>query len=249
MRLPWTQLTEDGDRRARSFGHLIGVGPDAGVGFVTRLWRAALDLAPAGDFSGRFEDPAVLVAHAGGNPHGCTAEPPRVVIELQRVGLVATHPFLRVRGLDRYEATWRKNNKLPKSGGRPAETGGKPAPKTETETEKKNNNLVLMEVESTPAARAIFEHWRQATGKAKATLDRKRRDLIDRRLAEGHLPEDLKAAIDGYVRSPWHQGQNDRKRKYLGLELMLRDAEHIEAGLDLLMQAKVVNPQSESLSL
>lgn len=249
MRLPWIQLTEDGDRRARSFGQLIGIGPDAGVGFVSRLWRAALDLAPPGDFSGRFKDPAVLVAHAGGFPPGCPAEPPRVVKELQRVGLVATHPSLRVRGLDRYEPTWRKNNKLPKSGGHPAETGGKPARKTETETEteKNNNNLVLVAVEATPPAREVFEHWRKATGKVRAILDTKRRDLIDRRLAEGNTVEDLKASIEGYVKSPFHNGENDKRKKYLSLELMLRDAAHIEAGLDLLMESNAAAPQSESL--
>lgn len=67
-------------------------------------------------------------------------------------------------------------------------------------------------------------------------LDGKRRDLIDRRLGEGHRVEDLKAAIDGYSKSPWHLGQNPDGKKYLKLELMLRDAAHIEAGLDLLME-------------
>ena len=93
----------------------------------------------------------------------------------------------------------------------------------------------------------VFEHYRKATGKTRAVLDKKRRELIDRRLAEGHSLEDIKAAIDGYAKSPWHNGENDRKRKFLGLDLMLRDAAHIEAGLDLLMQTNAMAPQSESL--
>ncbi len=110
-------------------------------------------------------------------------------------------------------------------------------------------SLTLVVVEATPPARAVFEHWRQATGKAKATLDAKRRDLIDRRLAEGHSADDLKASIDGYARSPFHNGQNDKRKKYLSLELMLRDAAHIEAGLDLLMEANAGGAPTESLSL
>jgi uncharacterized phage protein (TIGR02220 family) len=109
--------------------------------------------------------------------------------------------------------------------------------------------LVLVEVQSTPPAREVFEHWRKAVGKAKSVLDAKRRDLIDRRLAEGNSVEDLKAAIDGYARSPWHNGENDRHRKFLGLELMLRDAAHIEAGLDLLMQHQAATPAVESKAL
>jgi hypothetical protein len=171
MRLPWIQLTEDGDRRARSFGQLVGIGADAGVGFVGRLWRAALDLAPPGDFSGRFEDPAVLVAHAGGFPPGFPAEPARVVTELQRVGLVATTPFLRVRGLDRYEPTWRKNNKLPKSGSHPAETGGKPARKTETETEKKEDaGAPAAKTPRKPSAAQELFAWLNATRATKTPL-------------------------------------------------------------------------------
>lgn len=251
MRLPWIQLTEDGERRARSFGQLVGVGADAGVGFVSRLWRAALDLAPPGDFSGRFEDAALLVAHAGGSPPGCRTDAAGVVMELQRVGLVATTPSLRVRGLDRYASTWKKNNKHLNSGGTPAASEADAKRKTETETEKKTTtdlSLALVEAPKTDHAADVFEHWKQATGKDRSVLDSKRRDLIERRLAEGHSIEDLKAAIDGYARSPWHRGENDRKRPFLGLDLMLRDAAHIEAGLDLLMQHNAITPPSESAS-
>lgn len=132
MRLPWQQMTFDGKRRAKSFGLLLGIGGHAGVGFVSDLWEAALDLSPDGDFSGAFGDPGVLVAHAGGNPRGCSAEPARVVELLQRVGLVATLPTLRVRGLDRYRAAWLKNRKNKTTR---AEPDANPTPKTETETE------------------------------------------------------------------------------------------------------------------
>lgn len=117
-------------------GTLLGIGPLAGVGFVTDLWEAALELSPEGDFSGCILDPGVLVAAAGGIPPGTSADPGGVVSILQRVGLISTLPELRVRGLDRYQATWRKNRKLgtlpPGSRG---ETGGKPARKTESKTE------------------------------------------------------------------------------------------------------------------
>lgn len=84
-----------------------------------------------------------------------------------------------------------------------------------------------------PADR-IFEHWRTRTKKPRAKLDKKRERLIDLRLAEGHSEQDLMQSIDGYAKSPFHNGDNDRKQKFLGLELILRDTAHVEAGLELL---------------
>jgi hypothetical protein len=113
-------------------GVLMGVGEHAGVGFVSAIWATALELAPDGDFSGAVGDAGVLVSGAGGIPPGCSADAGGVVLILQRVGLVATVPTLRVRGLDRYAAAWRKNRK---SRGHPSGPAEKTPPKTETKTE------------------------------------------------------------------------------------------------------------------
>lgn len=78
----------------------------------------------------------------------------------------------------------------------------------------------------------VFAHWQRATGQQRAKLDPKRRALIARTL-KGRTVADLTRAVDGYASSPWHRGENDRGTKYLGLELILRDAAHIEAGWDL----------------
>jgi hypothetical protein len=96
----------------------------------------------------------------------------------------------------------------------------------------------------------VFEHWKRATKKPRSQLDPKRRRLIELRLAEGHTREDLCAAIDGYARSPWHNGENDRHKKYLGIGLMLRDSEHVESGQELSTQFEAVaQPQTRSLAL
>ena len=42
---------------------------------------------------------------------------------------------------------------------------------------------------------------------------------------------DLCQSISGYKNSPHHQGQNDRATVYDAIELILRDAKHIDAGL------------------
>jgi cellulase/cellobiase CelA1 len=63
-----------------------------------------------------------------------------------------------------------------------------------------------------------------------AKLDAKRRKLI-RDALKAYPEADLCQAISGYKNSPHHMGQNDRSTVYDAIELLLRDAKHIDAGL------------------
>lgn len=75
----------------------------------------------------------------------------------------------------------------------------------------------------------VFEHWQKTHGHPKAKLDPKRRKIITLALRE-FSPEELCRAIDGYKKSAWHQGKNERKEVFDDIELMLRDAKHVENG-------------------
>ena len=70
--------------------------------------------------------------------------------------------------------------------------------------------------------RPIFEHWQKVMNHPRAKLDDKRRRKIKSALAN-YSAQDVIKAIDGCKSSSWHQenGVDD-------LELVLRDAEHIE---------------------
>lgn len=76
----------------------------------------------------------------------------------------------------------------------------------------------------------VFNHWKQVHGKTRAVLDGKRRKLITARLRD-YSEADLCQAISGYKNSPHHQGANDRDTVYDNIDLMLRDAGHVDAGL------------------
>lgn len=76
----------------------------------------------------------------------------------------------------------------------------------------------------------VFEHWRTVHGHPQAKLDAKRRKLI-RDALKGYSEADVCQSISGYKNSPHHQGQNDRATVYDAIELLLRDAKHIDAGL------------------
>lgn len=82
--------------------------------------------------------------------------------------------------------------------------------------------------------RLVFDAWVTATGRdaARTKLTDKRRRLIRKALADYSL-EDLVAAVRGWKHSPHHRGENDRDTVYNDLELLLRDAQHIEKFRDL----------------
>lgn len=80
----------------------------------------------------------------------------------------------------------------------------------------------------TPAKR-VFEHWRERTGRTSRTaFDGKRRRAVEARLADGYTPDDLCLAVDGCLVTPHNQGQNERGEKYDDLELICRDAAHVD---------------------
>jgi hypothetical protein len=64
----------------------------------------------------------------------------------------------------------------------------------------------------------------------RSQLDEKRRKVI-RHALKRYSEADLCMAISGYLNSPHHMGENDRNAVYDDIELLLRDAKHIDAGL------------------
>lgn len=83
------------------------------------------------------------------------------------------------------------------------------------------------------AARRIFEHWRRTLNHPKAIPDKKRLGLIADRIKQGYSEDDLKRAINGVLASPHHMGKNDSQTIYDGVELIFRDAAHVDKFLGL----------------
>lgn len=77
----------------------------------------------------------------------------------------------------------------------------------------------------------VFDRWKEIHGHPKAKLDSKRRKLV-RDALMNYSADDLCEAIHGYKLSPYHQGDNQNGTKYDAIELILRDAQHIDAGLE-----------------
>ncbi|SPA17218.1 hypothetical protein [Cupriavidus taiwanensis] len=75
---------------------------------------------------------------------------------------------------------------------------------------------------------AVFEHWRQAMHSPRSRLDDRRRKVIRNALTLGYSVRQLCDAIDGCASSAWHMGRNDRGVAFNGIDLILRDAEHVD---------------------
>ncbi len=76
-------------------------------------------------------------------------------------------------------------------------------------------------------AKSIFEFWQKTLNHPKAAFDDKRRALVRKQLKH-YQPDDLKKAIYGCSVTPHNMGDNDRGEKYDSIELILRDAAHID---------------------
>lgn len=74
----------------------------------------------------------------------------------------------------------------------------------------------------------IFEMWKVRTGHSRAKLDDKRRSKIRQRLCDGYTEKDLLDAIEGCALSPFHCGKNDMSTVYNDIELICRDAKHVD---------------------
>jgi hypothetical protein len=108
----------------------------------------------------------------------------------------------------------------------PSETVSKPEAVAVTVTELQDMSVkpdVMID-----QIREIFGHWQAVMESPKSMLDSKREALIRKALKLGYCPDDLKAAVDGCRRTPYNMGLNDRNTKYNGIDLIFRDADHID---------------------
>jgi hypothetical protein len=118
----------------------------------------------------------------------------------------------------------------------------------EVEGEGKEKPLVAeMATADSPAAapevRKVFEAWCASTGKSttRTKLDPKRTKLIKAALKNYPL-DDVLDAVRGWENSPFHRGENEHRRPYNDLDLILRDAKHIEEHRDYARQPDTTEP-------
>lgn len=82
--------------------------------------------------------------------------------------------------------------------------------------------------------RAMFDLWVTLYRNAKRppVLDARRRSRIRKAIAD-YGADTVEAAIKGLGQSEWHMGRNPQRKKYDDIELILRDAKHVEMFADM----------------
>ena len=103
-----------------------------------------------------------------------------------------------------------------------------------TERHKSSNESSIQSTKKTLAeqARRVFDYWQKQTGKTQSKFDTKRESRITSRLREGFSVEKLTGVVDKAVAEPFHRGDNDRGKVYLGIQTIFRDAEKVESWFD-----------------
>jgi hypothetical protein len=74
----------------------------------------------------------------------------------------------------------------------------------------------------------VVDFYKTHLNHPRTVLTDERRKLVARRLRE-YSPDDLCAAIRGCKMSAFHQGENDRATIYDSMELIFKDAQHVES--------------------
>lgn len=83
------------------------------------------------------------------------------------------------------------------------------------------------------SVKLVFSHWQAEHHHPNSKLDDKRRKRIKARLAEGFTADDLCRAISGAKGDSWLMGKNPSKKRYDGIDTLLRDAAQVERLRDL----------------
>lgn len=101
----------------------------------------------------------------------------------------------------------------------------------------------IVELKPDESVQTIFDYWRKMMQSPGSVLDKKRVKFISDAL-KNYSPADVCKAIRGCSKSPHNMGDNQQKTKYNGLNLILRDAEHIDRFIAL--DAGNARPASET---
>ena len=88
----------------------------------------------------------------------------------------------------------------------------------------------------------VFAYWQKVMDSPRSQLDDKRRKAIKGAL-KLYEPRQVCEAILGCSRSAWHMGANDRHRKFNDLDLILRDAKHIDDFMEMASK-RTTGPES-----
>jgi uncharacterized protein YdaU (DUF1376 family) len=143
----------------------------------------------------------------------------------------------RIDQRKRAETRWTKGNPVS-----PSKNSGNASVSVSVSVSEESKLLSCQAPAPSGPVERVFAFWASKMRHDGATLDAKRRATI-RKALKLRGEEDLCRAVTGYSLDKWHMGENDRGKRHDSLELIFRDAEHIERGLGFFREhADVIAP-------
>lgn len=202
------------------------------IGALMKIWSYADTHIRADDtLDLTFDDIDDLVGlpgFAAGMPSDWLVKRDEQCVELpgfqEHNGTVAKKRDLATKRQQRHRASQKEEDVTPERDSRNA--GALPDQTRPDQTKKTNGHSSAVPTDVTQ----VFEHWKAEHNHPKSKLDPKRSKLI-RVALQSYSAEQLCQSISGYKNSPHHMGKNDRNTVYDDIEVFLRDAKHIDAGL------------------
>jgi hypothetical protein len=183
-----------------------------------------LELAEVEACMGRFMEPDPMSRSHNDDGRRLVLTDPARAWGWRIVNFAAYREKARLSAKSAREVEQGKNAERMQDRRRPPETAADPLSNSNTNTSKN------IDVGLAPDVSLVFDHWKTVHGKSRSKLDDKRKKLI-RAALKIYPAETLCQSIDGYKRSEFHQGKNDRRTVYDDIEIMLRDAKQIDAGI------------------
>lgn len=209
------------------------------------FWRV---LTTVDDFGNGEADPELCRAATVGRRTSVTrAQIARWLDEMAAVNLISFYSvkgekYLNVLKFESWQPAGKNGRRIKRFPG-PEEASGNPGESkiirvssgvvsasentndTDNEDEDDTENQKVSLVEQ---ARQVFRFWQEHLNHHKAKLDEKREKAIKARLKNGYSVDDLMAAVRGCKQTPFNMGKNDRGEVYDDIELICRDAEHVD---------------------
>lgn len=103
-------------------------------------------------------------------------------------------------------------------------------------------NESLFTVDAGGPIERLFALWCDVMEHPRAKLDMKRQQRLRWALLN-YTEEECAQAIRGCAASDWHMGRNSRGKKYNSIDLLFRDAAHVEEFIDIYLKSQTAEQE------
>lgn len=194
------------------------------------FWRV---FAVADDFGNYDADPELLKDATKGRRKVTVKQVERWLNEMAAVGLVSfyykkTERYLHILRFEETQPAGKNGKRLKRFPLASESDGIQVNPDLSSASDNDPHSDNHSKISLVEQARRVFAFWCEHMKHPKSALDAKREKAIAARLKDGYSVEDLIQAVKGCKLTPHNMGKNERNTVYDDIELICRDAAHVD---------------------